>query len=178
MRPSPTRRVATAAVAVLSAGALSVGFLAAPAEAAADPATRLAERLVRQTNGGDANRHLIALQRISDRNGGNRAAPDGESAAAPGYEASVEYVSGQLRRAGYLVDVQDFTYPVETSSWHEHDEGRRKELPDRQDDLQPSTPRPVGSPVRSVPSRTHRAMPLPAAKRPTSPDRTSPAPWL
>ena len=36
MRPSPTRRVATAAVAVLSAGALSVGFLAAPAEAAAD----------------------------------------------------------------------------------------------------------------------------------------------
>ncbi|WP_344810484.1 M28 family metallopeptidase [Microlunatus aurantiacus] len=113
MRPSPTRRVATAAVAVLSAGALSVGFLAAPAEAAADPATRLAERLVRQTNGGDANRHLIALQRISDRNGGNRAAPDGESAAAPGYEASVEYVSGQLRRAGYLVDVQDFTYPVE-----------------------------------------------------------------
>lgn len=113
MRPSPTRRAATAAVAVLSAGALSVGLLAAPAEAAADPATRLAERLVNQTNGADANRHLIALQRISDRNGGNRAAPDGESAAAPGYEASVAYVAGQLRRAGFTVDVQDFTYPVE-----------------------------------------------------------------
>ena len=48
MRPSPTRRVATAAIAVVSAGALSVGFLAAPAEAAPDPATRLAERLVRR----------------------------------------------------------------------------------------------------------------------------------
>ena len=113
MRPSPTRRIATAAVAVVSAGALSVGFLAAPAEAAPGPATRLAERLVRQTNVADTNRHLIALQRISDRNGGNRAAPDGESAAAPGYDESVAYVADQLRRAGFIVRTPEFSYPVE-----------------------------------------------------------------
>jgi Zn-dependent M28 family amino/carboxypeptidase len=113
MRPSPTRRIATAAVAVVSAGALSVGFLAAPAEAAPGPATRLAERLVRQTNLADTNRHLIALQRISDRNGGNRAAPDGESAAAPGYDESVAYVADQLRRAGFIVRTPEFSYPVE-----------------------------------------------------------------
>lgn len=114
MRPSPTRRVATAAVAVLSAGALSIGFLAAPADAAVDPAaTRLAERLVRQTKVADANRHLIAFQRISDRNGGNRAAPDGERETAPGYDASVEYVADQLRRAGFVVRTPEFSYPVE-----------------------------------------------------------------
>ncbi|HEY5786379.1 MAG TPA: M28 family peptidase [Microlunatus sp.] len=109
MRPSPIRRVATAAIAVVSAGALSVGVLAAPAEAAPDPTTRLAERLVRQTKGADANRHLIALQRISDRNGGNRAAP-GDSAAAPGYDESVAYVVRQLQGAGFDVQTPEFTY--------------------------------------------------------------------
>ncbi len=113
MRPSPTRRAATAAIAIVSAGALSVGFLAAPAEAAPDPATKLAERLVRQTDAKDANRHLIALQRISDTNGGNRAAPDGESAEAPGYDASVAYVAGKLRQAGFIVKTPEFSYPVE-----------------------------------------------------------------
>lgn len=151
MRPSPTRRVATAAVAVLSAGALSVGFLAAPAEAAADPATRLAERLVRQTNGGDANRHLIALQRISDRNGGNRAAPDADRPTAPGYEASVDYVAGQLRRAGFVVDVQDFTYPVEVAVARSVQVGSANYQADKMDQS-PETP--VGGvtgPLRVVP---------------------------
>ena len=36
------------------------------------------------------NRHLIAFQRISDRNGGRRAP------GTPGYEASAEYVTGRL----------------------------------------------------------------------------------
>ena len=113
MRPSPTRRLALASAAVLTATALSVGVLSAPAEAAADPATRLAEKLVKNTKVADANRHLIALQRISDRNGGNRAAPDGESAEAPGYDASVDYVAGQLRRAGFVVTTPEFNYDVE-----------------------------------------------------------------
>ncbi|HYI55420.1 MAG TPA: PA domain-containing protein, partial [Microlunatus sp.] len=115
MRSSPTRRVATAAIAVLSAGALSVGFLAAPAEAAPDPATRLAERLVRQTKVKDTNRHLIALQRISDTNGGNRAAPDAEREEAPGYDASVAYVAEKLRRAGFVVRTPAFDYKVEVT---------------------------------------------------------------
>lgn len=109
MRPSPTRRLATASAAVLTAAALSVGALAAPAEAATDPATKLAEKLVKKTKVADANRHLIALQRISDRNGGNRAAP-GDSADAPGYDESVDYVAGQLRRAGFVVTTPAFSY--------------------------------------------------------------------
>ena len=47
--------------------------------------------------GADALVHLEALQGIADRNGGNRAAP------GPGYEASVDYVAGVLRTAGWQV---------------------------------------------------------------------------
>lgn len=113
MRPSPTRRLAFAGAAALTAATLSVGVLSAPAEAAADPATKLAEKLVKKTKVADANRHLIALQRISDRHGGNRAAPDGERTAAPGYDASVDYVAGQLRRAGFVVTTPEFSYEVD-----------------------------------------------------------------
>ena len=113
MRPSPARRVAIASAAILTASALSAGFLSAPAEAAVPPETRLAERLVRQTNVDDTNRHLIALQRISDRNGGNRAAPDAERPTSPGYDESVDYVADQLRRAGFVVRTPEFSYEVE-----------------------------------------------------------------
>ncbi len=50
------------------------------------------------------NRHLIALQRIADQNGGNRAS------GLPGYEASVDYVVGKLRGAGFDVTTPEFTY--------------------------------------------------------------------
>lgn len=46
--------------------------------------------------------HLEALQRIADENAGSRASP------SPGYDASVEYVIGVLRDAGY--DVSTPTY--------------------------------------------------------------------
>lgn len=113
MRPTITRRVLSAAVVALSAGALTVGTLTVPAEAATDPTTRLAEQLVKKTKGADANRHLIAFQRISDRNGGNRAAPDGTRATSPGYDASVDYVAGQLKKAGFRVSTPEFSYEVE-----------------------------------------------------------------
>jgi aminopeptidase S len=48
--------------------------------------------------------HLEALQKIADENGGHRASP------SPGYEASVDYVVGVLRAAGY--DVSTPTYDV------------------------------------------------------------------
>ena len=55
--------------------------------------------LVRQLVGGvsDARAldHLQALQKIADEHGGNRAA------GTPGYDASVEYVVGVLRDAGF-----------------------------------------------------------------------------
>ena len=172
MRPSPTRRVATAAIAVVSAGALSAGFLAAPAEAAPDPSTRLAERLVRQTTVDKTNRHLIALQRISDANGGNRAAPDGERATAPGYDASVAYVADQLRRSGFIVTTPKFSYPVEVELAASLTVGGTAY---RIDKMSESIDTPVGGitgPIGWCP-RT----PPPAARRPTSPRRSSPARW-
>lgn len=66
--------------------------------------TRLARQLVKKADGADANRHLVAFQRIADRNGGNRAS------GTPGYDASVEYVAGLLRRSGYRVTTPSYTY--------------------------------------------------------------------
>lgn len=48
--------------------------------------------------------HLSALQAIADANGGNRAA------GTSGYEASAEYIEGQLEAAGYEPVRQVFTY--------------------------------------------------------------------
>ncbi len=50
-------------------------------------------------------RHLSALQRIADRDGGNRAA------GTRGYRDSARYVARTLRAAGWSVRVQSFGYP-------------------------------------------------------------------
>lgn len=47
-------------------------------------------------------KHLQALQKIADEHGGNRAA------GTPGYDASVDYVVGVLRRAGFSVGTPTF----------------------------------------------------------------------
>ena len=49
--------------------------------------------------------HLRALQQIADRHGGNRAA------GTAGDRASVDYVAGRLREAGYRVKVQPVSFP-------------------------------------------------------------------
>jgi Iap family predicted aminopeptidase len=49
--------------------------------------------------------HLRELQEIADENGGNRAA------GTPGYAASVDYVAGRLRAAGWDVQRQPVSYP-------------------------------------------------------------------
>jgi len=49
--------------------------------------------------------HLDAFQEIADEHDGTRAS------GTPGYEASVDYVVRQLRRAGYRPRVQEFTFP-------------------------------------------------------------------
>jgi aminopeptidase S len=74
-----------------------------------DPASRPAGHPPRRwsaadVTGADVTPHLVALERIADENGGNRASP------SPGYEASVEYVTGILRAAGY--DVTTPAYPL------------------------------------------------------------------
>ncbi len=48
--------------------------------------------------------HLAALQKIADRNGGNRAA------GTPGHEQSAAYIEKLLKRAGYATERQPFSY--------------------------------------------------------------------
>src|SRR4051794_11049330 len=48
--------------------------------------------------------HLAALQRIADRNGGNR------SAGTPGFDQSADYVAARLRDAGWRVMRQDVPF--------------------------------------------------------------------
>lgn len=93
------RILAIAAVAVLA------GCSAEPVPPAAPPPPdpTLPERLVAGVTGDGAFRHLEELQRIADANSGNRAL------GTPGYDASVEYVAGKLREAGYQVETTSFT---------------------------------------------------------------------
>src|SRR3954452_6658541 len=51
-------------------------------------------------------RHLAALQAIADANGGTRAT------GTAGHEASVDYVAGQLREAGYQVSFEAVEIPI------------------------------------------------------------------
>jgi Zn-dependent M28 family amino/carboxypeptidase len=50
--------------------------------------------------------HLAAFQAIADAHGGNR------TAGSPGYDASVDYVAGRLREAGYTVRLETFDLPL------------------------------------------------------------------
>lgn len=98
-------------VATIGAAAL-VASLTLPATAgqgSGGSGQKLADQLVRKADGKDANRHLIAFQRIADSNGGNRASN------TPGYDASVEYVAGKLRKAGFKVTTPEYTYEEEVA---------------------------------------------------------------
>lgn len=80
------------------------------AAAGAEPKSKsekLANQLVKSVSSGGANRHLIALQRIADQNGGNRADQ------TPGYEASVDYVAARLAAAGFIVSTPEAKYEEE-----------------------------------------------------------------
>ena len=93
--------IAATAVAV---AALLIG--SAPATLAAPPsppATNLLQsQLEAAASGTGALVHMRKLQRISDQNGGNRASP------GPGYDSSVDYVVGVLRKAGWQVSTPEF----------------------------------------------------------------------
>lgn len=98
---------------IAMAGLLLLGGLSPSVSAAPNP-TKLAEKLVNQVTVGGANRHLIALQRIADRNGGNRAVDDGRiGSTSAGYNASVDYVVDRLTAWGFDVQTPTFTYTVD-----------------------------------------------------------------
>ena len=73
-----------------------------PPRAGAGPDPGLPGRLVAEVTGDGVFAHLQELQRIADANAGNRAL------GTPGYDASVEYVAGVLRAAGYQVQTPEF----------------------------------------------------------------------
>jgi hypothetical protein len=64
---------------------------------AAAPGGPPVRQLAGQVSDARLLRHLGALQKIADKHGGNRAAE------TPGYDASVDYVVGVLRDAGFKV---------------------------------------------------------------------------
>jgi Zn-dependent M28 family amino/carboxypeptidase len=95
------RALVLVAITTMACGAPTAAPPAPPAPPAPDPG--LPSRLVEQVTGDGAYAHLAELQRIADANGGNRAL------GTPGYDASVEYVAGALRAAGYDVQTPEFT---------------------------------------------------------------------
>lgn len=83
-------------------GTAALGTAAAPDPHAAQADPGLPERLAAAVSGDAAYAHLQELQRIADAHDGNRAI------GTPGYDASVDYVSGKLREAGYEVQTPSF----------------------------------------------------------------------
>jgi Zn-dependent M28 family amino/carboxypeptidase len=106
-RASGALRVAVAATGAALLWSAAPAATAAPAQAPPGPPP-LAERLTRQVSGAGVNRHLIAFQRIAAQNGGTRAA------GTAGYDASVAYVVGKLRDAGFDVTTPEFAFVAET----------------------------------------------------------------
>lgn len=107
------RRGATALVLGALLAVAACGGGSGPGTAAAGPAAPaagptgdpgLARRLAEQVTADGAFAHLQELQRIADANGGNRAS------GSPGFDASVEYVAGRLRAAGYRVETPSFPF--------------------------------------------------------------------
>ncbi len=102
----PTRwRIGAAlagAAVVFTVAACGTGVLESPRDASPSPSSGaiapdgpLARQLTGAVSDTAVVAHLQALQKIADDNGGNRAA------GTPGYDASVEYVAGVLRAAGF-----------------------------------------------------------------------------
>jgi aminopeptidase S len=108
------------------------------------PVGPLVQQLTGEVSVDGAWVHLQALQRIADENGGNRAA------GTPGYEASVEYVTGVLSAAGF-----DVTTPTFAAS-DDDDDGARGTGTGRNVIAQTSTGNPdavvvIGAHLDSVP---------------------------
>ncbi len=94
----------------LSAIAVALAFVAGPSAAiAADPDTSVLRQAVTPDN---VFKHQADLEAIGDANGGTR------DTRTPGYQASVDYVAGQLRSYGYRPQIVQFNLPewVENST--------------------------------------------------------------
>jgi aminopeptidase S len=104
------------ALAATACGSSAVG--AAPIE----PDGPLVQQMTSEVSDARAMKHLQALQKIADEHGGNRAS------GTSGYDASVDYVIGVLRRAGFKVSTPTY-----------EGDGRRSSGPERNVIAQTST---------------------------------------
>lgn len=97
-RPPPSSlSVAPSAAATAGIGGLT--------EAVAElPPHDTSEKLQSAVSADGIQRHLAVLQAIADAHAGNRAA------GTAGYDASADYVADLLRRAGYDVELQEFSF--------------------------------------------------------------------
>jgi Zn-dependent M28 family amino/carboxypeptidase len=104
-----TQRYRRRRLALIAALALVLP-LSVPGQALADPSNNSPAKLAKAVTLNGVLRHLDALQSISNTHGDR-------AAGRPGYQASVNYVVGQLNAAGYTPTVQafDFTYLEDNS---------------------------------------------------------------
>ena len=93
---SRVRRALVGLSAMLVAAACATGTTGPkPGDAVSTPDVPLVQQLSAAVSSAGAMTHLQALQKIADENGGNRAG------GTRGYDASVDYVAGVLRGAGF-----------------------------------------------------------------------------
>ncbi|MEU2611125.1 M28 family metallopeptidase [Micromonospora sp. NPDC007271] len=90
--------------AVATATAVLVGVATAAPAAQAEPNNNNSRKLRAAVSADGIIKHLKALQRIADENGGTRVS------GSAGYDRSVDYAEGVLRAAGYQVSRQAFQY--------------------------------------------------------------------
>ena len=106
MSPTPrpsSRRWLRAGVAIGATAFVSLASL--PAEAGPESANTTSSKLRAAVTPEAVGAHLKALDAIGAANGGTRAS------GTAGYQASVDYVVGQLKEAGYHPTVQPFEFP-------------------------------------------------------------------
>ncbi|MGW1345975.1 M28 family metallopeptidase [Kribbella sp. NPDC002412] len=96
------RRGAIGAISLAAAVAL-VAAQQVPAGAVPIEET-YAKLLAKKVTGQNAQKHMVALQAIADRNGGNRAV------GTSGYDQSAAYVAAQLEQAGYRVTLDPINF--------------------------------------------------------------------
>ncbi|MEU3454284.1 M28 family metallopeptidase [Micromonospora sp. NPDC006766] len=89
---------------VATATAVLVGVATATPAAHAEPNNNNSKKLRAAVTADGIIKHLKALQRIADENGGTRVA------GSAGYNRSVDYAEGVLRAAGFSVSRQPFQY--------------------------------------------------------------------
>lgn len=88
-----------------TAAVVLTGSLLAAAPAVAEPTTPDTSKLTKAVTVNGQLTTLRQLQVIANRNEGNRAS------GLPGYDASADYVAAELKKAGYRVTRQTFTFP-------------------------------------------------------------------